>query len=240
MKKDRTGLVFGVTTLLLLGVSPASAQTAAPSWWITVGAGGQLTKHEKASTVEFPVYDETASLTWNHKVGAGLLVDVSGAYRIGIAGLAVGAGFSWFRNTATTAVTASIPDPLVFDTHAASTTSAKLTQQEKNIHVDVVYTFHINDKLDLAASGGPAFYRVSRGVLTGANIPEGTQNATPTTGKQKLSATGGMVGFDASYLLSKRIRVLGFARFAAANTKNPAGQLIRVGGLQVGGAFRIQ
>lgn len=243
MQKSSGAILSLVLVSLVFGAAPAFAQGSytqgASFGWLNVYVGGQLTKHEKTTTLTFDKYEETATIKTTHPVGSGPVFDISGVYDLAFHNLAVGIGVAIFKNTGKATVDMSIPDPLIFNQHKNTTTTINLKQQETNIYIPIVYTYKMTDKIVLSAFGGPAFIRVRRDAVTSATVTAGTSDATVTTSKEKFSGTGGIVGFDTSYAVTSRMHAVGFLRFTAANPKLKSGLVNRVGGLQVGAGVRI-
>jgi hypothetical protein len=137
-------------------------------------------------------------------------------------------------------VTSSIPDPIFFDKPATVRSSATgLRHTEVGTHIKIVYFIPVNEKLEVAISGGPSFIKVSHAVPS-VSVATNTQNVTLTSPEESGTATGVNVGGDVNYLVTSRYGVGGFIRYAGGSVDLPSVPGLKVGGVQVGGGLRIR
>jgi hypothetical protein len=122
------------TCLLALGLLAAprivSAQTM--QWtdkgYVSISGGGQAGSHDLGGSLSFQQYEETATITTTQKVKGGGLFDIGGAYRVWGKNLLAGVSFSHIASKSDVTLSATIPDPVVFDkprTVTSSQTGAK-------------------------------------------------------------------------------------------------------------------
>jgi hypothetical protein len=95
--------------------------------------------------------------------------------------------------------------------------------------------------------GGPSYFSVTQGVVTGVSISEeggapfGTVSVDRIgSGNLVKNAWGAHVGVDVSYMLMPTIGVGGFVRFSRGNTSLPIDDTLAAGGLQSGGGVRFR
>jgi hypothetical protein len=120
--------VFGILTggLLLAGATATTASAQALQSTDRVFAGVSFGSQTKARTFtttgSFPLYDETATFESVVGIGSAQIIDASAGIRVR-GNFGVGVGYTLYKDTSTGTLTASIPDPLLFDTpHSASAT----------------------------------------------------------------------------------------------------------------------
>ncbi len=234
-----------VVGVLVAGAVDASAQMLQSTDKVFAGLsfGNQTKARTFTTSGSQPLYDETASFESQVGIGSESLLDISGGVRVW-KNVAVGLGWSSYSDTSTGTMTASIPDPLFFDTpHSASTTVEGLEHKETQIHVSLYWLQPLTDKLDVALYGGPTFFSVKQDVLTGITVPTGgTTISAVTTTTIDESATGLHVGLDIRYLIIKNAGVGAFARYTSGKfdtTAIDAGSM-EVGGFQYGVGLRVR
>lgn len=209
--------------------------------FINISAGAQLQTHSFTSNTSFPLYDETATVSASQTVGKGFLFDISAGHRFWHH-LYGAIGVSTFKGGGDATVTASIPDPLLFNHPAVSTHNASdLGQSVVAINLQLVWMAPINDKLDFAIAIGPSIMHVSQDIPSVPIPPAGTQTVTITTTSESLwTARAGMLGFDVSYKISGQYRAGILVRYQAGEADFQAAPKLRVGGMQFGGGLRIR
>lgn len=254
-----------ITTRLILGVAiiaafapPADAQML--RWedrgYFTFSLGIQPQSREFTQTSTPEIYRENALISVPHSVSSGVFTDVSAGVRVW-QNLAVGLGFSHFSDTEAPTLTAQIPNPLLFgQPRPASQSSGELDRSESAIHVQLMWVLPVSNKIELAAFGGPSFFRVKQGfaTLSQSDIVEGpfpfatVTISKVTTASARESTTGFNLGVDGTYLVLTRWNIKwgagGFIRFSGASTdfSAPGGGTLKLdaGGLQIGGGLRAR
>ena len=153
--------------LLALGcAATASAQADRDRVRISVDAGVQLSSIAFDTTATPIVYLENASITTSYKVRRALLADGGVSIRLaGNVGVGVAVSSSMAKNDAD--VSAALPHPFFFKTPRTVTgTAPGLRRDELAAHLQGIYTVHPSEKVDVAVSAGPSFFRVQQDVVT--------------------------------------------------------------------------
>lgn len=235
----KTTSILWLTTALTLSAAPAASQTT-KNIFLDVNAGVQAASRSFVVDAAQPVYGETAIITATHEIGSGVLFDVSGGARVW-RDLSIGVGFSYADSSADAQVTAAVPHPLFHDRHlSTNSTAAGLKHSEKAVHLQVIWTLPVTDKIDASFAVGPSFISASQELVSGITVAANTQNATPVIETQSDTATGFNVGADLSYLLNPRYGVGGFIRYVAGEVGIPSVSELKLGGFQVGGGVRLR
>lgn len=240
-RRQMAGAVLG---MLLTGATAASAQI--PAWkdrgFVNVNFGGQAGSHDDTSHFAFTLYEENATVDAKHSVGNGAFFDVLAAGRIWD-NLALGIDFEKRSAKGDGALTGSLPDPIVFDSpRAVSTTVAGLNHSETWVAIPLIYVWPFTDKIDIMIMGGPSVANVKLDSVSSVSVSE-TGNGPQinvTTSSVSKSIWGALVGADVRYMLSKQFGVGGFARYNAAHGHLSGDQKLDVGGFQVGGGIRVK
>jgi hypothetical protein len=242
MKKTSTILAVAVV-LLAAARSNVSAQTQlAPvtRGFFNFDVGGQTQTRTIATTQTQPVFGETATVTTNQQIGKGVLLGVSGGYRVW-RNLAVGVGVTWFNDKSDASVVATIPNPLVFDQPTTvNLTQSNLSHSETGVHIMAVYFIPITDKIDASISVGPSFIHVHQDYVV-PSIPAGTQTVNLSTASTSGTANGANVGADINYFFTKTFGAGFFLRWAGGSVdlNVPTPQNLSVGGFQFGVGARV-
>ena len=241
--KFAPGLVAAAA--LLAAATPAFAQAPSPAttkFFVNANVGGQLASRTFDSSATKTVYEEPARLTASYPIGAGVLFDFGGGYRV-FGDVYVGLTIASFSKTGDATTNSAVPDPIVFDKIKTGIlgTATGLKHSELSIMPQIIWAYPLNGKLDLAAGIGPAFVRLSQDVVGSFTVPNRTQNVTPVIETQKGSGTGIAATVDVTYGITDRIGVGGFARFAPAKVKLDATtDKVNVGGMQAGAGIRLR
>lgn len=235
-----TSVMAMITGLVLGAASMAAAQTKAPgSAFIDINVGAQTGTKTLATSSSFSLYDETATVATSQSIGSGPVFDFGGGYRIW-KNLAVGLSFSAYSRTVTGSLTATVPDPIFYNKFTTvSVQSPGLKRSEFGTHVKFIYYIEVNEKVDVAISGGPSFIRVSQDVSS-ATIPSGTTNVSVTIANQSGTAKGGNVGADVNYKIAPKWGVGFFLRYAGGSVDLPVATGVKAGGLQAGAGARLR
>ena len=114
------------------------------------------------TTTTFVVYDEDAHVNTTQKTGGGFLFDINGGYKVW-SNLVVAVGYTFMSDSTDGAVTATIPDPRVFDSPRTVTTTADdLKHSEHAINFMGVWMVPVTDKIDVGISFGPTIFFVKQ------------------------------------------------------------------------------
>jgi hypothetical protein len=262
-----TCMLWTVAALLLTVAAPSTAQTPpeqtpppsqtptqtppAPrtrsttplptkNFFIDVNGGLQAASHSITATSTPIIYDEPASISTSQDIGSGALFDIGLGYRVWH-DLAVSIGFTSSSSKSDATVVASIPDPIFTDRPVTrNLTASGLKHSERAVHIDLVWSRPINDKMDAALSFGPSIIKVSQGLVTTVNVAPGTQDATAAVDTQSKTAVGFNIGGDVTYLFQPRVGVGAMARYVIGKVDLASVQGLTVGGFQIGGGVRLR
>jgi hypothetical protein len=237
-----------VSFLLASGAwSPAFAQTVPTrhvAVELTVGNAAPATTFTQSVT--FEQYSETGSLTSAYSAPNTLSLDGGVTVRLWH-GLGVEVAGSHFRASGNAQVSASIPNPLVFNQPRDISGTAPLTHAENVVHVDAAYWIQIAPKLSVIVSGGPSFFRVTQDFVTDVTYSETFPYTTATyesadTTTERGSATGFNVAGEAGYSLFHGLSIVGAVRFSRAHVSftDALTSPMPVGGVHVGGGVRYE
>lgn len=236
-----TGTLFLVTGL----AADASAQTLQSTDRAFAGLsfGGQTKARTYRTSGSLPLYDETATFESTVGIGASTLFDLSGGVRVRN-NFAVGLGLARYSDTSNGAFTASIPDPVLFDTpRAGSATVEGLKHTETQVHVSVYWLQPVTDKVDVSIYAGPTFFSVKQDLPSGFTVSPGTATiATVTQTEVKENAVGLHGGVDVRYLIRNNAGVGLFLRYAQGRVDSDLvqGGRMEVGGFQYGAGLRVR
>ena len=235
----KTTSLLWIATALTMSAAPAAAQTT-KNIFVDVNAGVQVASRTFVVDARPIVYNEAAILSTSHKVGSGVLFDVSGGYRVW-RDLSIALGYNYADGSADAQMTAGVPHPLFHDRRVETTVTVDSVKHSENaFHVQAVWTMPVTDKMDASFSFGPSFIHVSQELVTNITVAAGTQNATPAPETQSGTAKGFQIGADLSYLLNPRYGVGGFIRYVGGSVDLPSVENLKLGGFQIGGGARLR
>jgi hypothetical protein len=210
--------------------------------FVNVSVGGQAGSHTVETSSSFDLYDEQAHVTTTQKVKGGALFDINAGYKVW-RNLAFAVGYSRTSSKADAAVSASIPDPRLFDSPRSITASAAdLKHTEQAINLMGVWMVPVTDKIDVGASFGPTIFMVKQDIPSTLTVaePGPTVSGLTTTSADKTTA-GINLGVDVTYLVTKRVGVGGLARYTWGSVDLAgATKSLTVGGFQIGAGVRLR
>jgi hypothetical protein len=236
-----------------LSVVSCARPSDAQSGWtdharFSVNFGAQPSSSTFSATTNIPIGEQIATLTSNYSVPSGQFFDGGVILRVsGGFGLEIAA--SWFTKSQTASISGSIPHPLVFNRpRPISGTSPPLERDEITGYLDAAYVFSAGP-VDLAVSGGPAFFTVSQDLVSNVTYTEAPPfDSVAFTGAVVTKAMATNLGFNAGVdigvKLSKNIGVGALVRYSRASVTFPlantaSGVRADVGGTQAGGGVRV-
>lgn len=227
----------------LLSTTAASAQTL--QWndrgFLNVSGGLQTGKKDATTTLSFPLYDETATITTAREVKSSPIWDVTGGLRVW-GNFAVGLSVSGRSSNSDGVTTASIPHPIFFDQNR-TVVGAVADMEHKELWTSIVfaYMYPVSDKFEVMAMVGPTVANVKHETVKTVNVVEGA-SPTVTVGLESAdkSVWGLMAGLDGRYLLTNRIGIGGFLRYQKATANLTSTLKLDVGGFQVGAGVRVR
>jgi len=263
---SRIGWV-GALAVVLIGVaaSTASAQGVVgrtvdlltQPWtdhgYFNVNFARQRAERSVEIATSFPLYDETATFGSRVTVDRASVTDFMGGVRVW-RNLAVGVGFSQYKDPTSATYTASVPDPLFFDRpHVSSGGIPGQQHTEKTVYLSALWMIPIRDNLDVAVFAGPSFVSLDKDFVTGITVAPGTADiASFTTSRISESSTAVHFGIDIRYTIDvadvpgirkagsivRKVGIGVFARFSGGSVDSAFGT-IDVGGTQYGVGLRI-
>jgi len=201
-----------------------------------INIGGQSGSHDVATTTTFVVYDEDAHINTTQKTGGGFLFDMNGGYKVW-SNLVVAVGYTFMSDSTDGAVTATIPDPRVFDSPRTVTTTANdLKHTENALNFMGVWMVPVTDKVDVGISFGPTVFFVKQELPDTLTFTEPGPTVTGLTTKDISKTAGGVnLGVDVTYLLTKKMGVGGILRYTWGSVDlEGATDSLTVGGFQIG------
>ena len=167
--------------------------------------------------------------------------------------LAIGATYTQLSNDDSTRLTGDVPHPLFFGEFRQTTPeSLALRHKERALHAQAAWLVPVVpsvDRVEIWLTGGLSFFHLTQGVIVDVDVSETLPPFTLVnldaihTQEQTATAVGGNVGVDVAYLITDRIGVGGFLRYAGASADLPTqgGDVsVRLGGMQVGAGVRIR
>ena len=252
----RRALTIAVCALCLAGAREASAQ-AVQDWtdrgYFNFNIGFESTSGTLNDAVTFRLYDEDGTKAVESAVDSGAFIDFSVGGRVW-KNVSAGIGFHREGTTGQAALTASVPNPQVFNRpRTVALTADDLERSERAIHLQFGYMLPLNDKLTLHVFGGPSFFKLTQDVVGDIAFTEQppaftSVTATPTIDERSKSVTGGHIGGDVSYVLydtgTAKIGGGFFMRYAGATAGVPVLGTTEIesdlGGLQFGFGLRVR
>jgi hypothetical protein len=124
-----------------------------------------------------------------------------------------------------------------------------LSREELGVHIQARGVFPIGARMQAMLFGGPSFFQVKQGVVTGFTYSdsypydEATFRSAATDGAS-VSKTGFNAGADVAFFFTRQLGIGGTVQFAGTSVDLPAGggqtQRVKVGGGKAGGGLRIR
>jgi hypothetical protein len=248
-------LTLFAAALITLGIREASAQVGQP-WtdrgYANINVGFESTSGTLNDVTTFRLSDEPGTKGVEQGTDSGSLIDFSAGSRVW-RNVSVGLGYHRGTTSGEAAVTASVPNPIVFNRNRPVALGVSgLDRSERAIHLQFGYMLPVNEDFSVHVFAGPSFFRVNQEVVsdvefTEQGFPFTSVNATAVVTERKDSVTGGHIGVDVAYKLYEttnfKVGAGMFIRYAGASAKITvlANELDSdVGGLQLGFGGRIR
>ena len=254
MNRGGIGGLLGLMTGLMLvcGAPGAFAQDNLLEGRLTLHAsfGYQVSSEELRQRIDFRAYGEDAHLLATHGPKGGPLFDVGGLIEVWQA-LSVGASYAQTTGSDPTTLAGTVPHPLFAATdRTIPVQTAELTREERSTHIHLAWRIDLPvEKLDLRVMGGPSYFSLTQGIVTGVEVSEVGPPFTTVnidriaSGDLIKNAWGGHAAVDITYMVSPNVGVGGFVRFAQGSTTLTLGAAdvsVTVGGLHTGGGIRLR
>ncbi len=235
-----------VSALVLTAVTPALAQSP-PTDRVAVSLTGGylLTERTFSQSVTFEEYSEEGSLTTAYTVtrhptaDAGVTVRLWRHFGLGLAG-------SYLHESGSAQVTALLPHPFQFGQPRQISGPAGAAHNELAVHFQAAYWAQLGPRLAVIVSGGPSVFTVDQDFVADVafSATEPYDTATydgATVLRQRQTATGGNIGGDVGWRLTRHLAVAGALRYARATATFPesgAGP-VSVGGVHAGAGLQL-
>jgi hypothetical protein len=223
--------------------APKASTGSQSKGYVAVHVGGQTVSSSLRDVFTFSQYDETATVTNDEDYGGSFLFNVEGAVRMG-AHLGFGVALSRAAGDINANVTASIPNPQVFDQpRTASFEPGSMRHSETAVHFFAAYFIPAGDKFDLRIFAGPSIIGVSHDLVSAITFQETAPFTsvalTGATIDERTKTVGAFhVGVGGNYRLTDKFGVDGFLRFARRTVDLPGVSSgtteLKVGGAQLG------
>jgi hypothetical protein len=269
LKLFAMGALFVVSATLTVNAQTPVAQPQAPAAqtpaptsqsqdtdWLerlhftfNVNFGGQSRDQNFTDSSTFPIYTERGAVASAHAIGGGTLFDINAGVRFWN-NLGVGIGYSTIENKNDATVSVRVPHPVIFGVfREASATATALEHTENVVHLQLMWTLPVTNKLDVTLMAGPSFFTVRQTIAT-VRAPQDIRDVAPFTSVTinslsltdvKDSPVGLNIGADASYYAvtfkGVGLGVGGFVRWVGADLDLPITDgLTRDTDLKTGGA----
>lgn len=240
MKNATIAVLTSAMALAVAGTARAQSTTIAPEFYLGVDIGAQPNQRSISTQEQFPLYDETATITTNQFVHNGPVFGLNGAYRF-MPNFGVGVNLTFFNaRAAEGTVVADIPDLLFYDQHRTVTsTAAGLKHRETGVHIQAMYFRPINDKIEIALSAGPSIFMVKQD-LPDVTVASGTQNVNLAVKSENKNGFGFNVGFQGMYALNPTYAAALFAQYVSGSVDLDVLEGMKVGGFQIGLGLRAR
>lgn len=232
--------------------TPALAQTASGSLsrgFVAINGIYQLTSNDFADSGVKREHAENGSVQAAYLVQSGQSLEVSGGARVWRK-LSMGVGFSRFSTATPSAVSAAIPHPFFFNRLRSVAGQADgLKREELVVHLQAAGVFPVGRRLNVTVFGGPAFFKVTQGVVTDVSYRDSYPfdeasfgGAITTTADVSKVGFGG--GGDVAFYFTRFVGIGGTFQFAGTTVRLPAAggatQSVKVGGLRTGAGLRLR
>ncbi len=217
---------------------------------IHVNGGLQSGNEEFRRTFEFRSYGEDARFDEAHRSESGGLFDIGGSVAVWTE-LSVGVSYTQLSKADTTVLTGRVPHPTA--TNAPRTIdpqTVSLAHQERAAHVFAAWAVPLDEKMTLSLFGGPSFFGLTQGVVTGVDLSEVGGPPWPevrvggvSSGDFKKNGVGMHAGVDIRYMFTERVGIGGFVRYTKASVDLASAEgnrPLNVGGIQSGGGLRVR
>ena len=222
--------------------SPAQAQvTWTDKGFVNVNVGFQTGSPSLSVTSPFELYGETGTVSSVTEVSTGAMFDFSAGYKVW-RNMAVGVGYSTTGGKSDAAVTANVPDPLVFDQLRTVTGSVNdLNHRENVFYITGTWMVPLTTKFDVGVAFGPAFFSMTQDFPTSVTVTEPGPTIDQANGEISESGVGFHFGVDGTYLVTPRIGVGALLRYTYGSVDiDGADDNLTVGGFQMGVGVRFR
>jgi hypothetical protein len=237
--------------LALLVLTLVSAGRADAQWngFVHINGSVQTDDRTVMHSLTERVYGETATYEATMTSPGGTVVDAWAGVRVwGDVGVALGATVLNARGA--TSISGSVPSPLFRNRHrAASIERQGLNHQQVGVHLPLVYVLPVSERIHVAVSAGPSWFRLRHDELTAVTL--GGEVAPYTAvglagfamAEDEGTGFGYNAGLDVTYLQIRNFGVGLFLRYTGGSVQMdfPDGaRSVKVGGAQGGAGLRFR
>ena len=232
---------------------PARAQTQTPRprqterFFVTVAAGGQLSKLTLDRNTTPTFYAEPGSVHQHFRMPASARFEVGGGIRF--SRIDIGATVGMSRGDARLDVTAGIPHPFFFAQFRPAALSDPAHHAILDLNVDLTIRLFRWRTMSVSVGSGPTYTRLTQEIETALNISDVYPYDTVTIQSFAMttvrgSGIGAHVLGSVTYPLRRRLLATGLVRYTSVKATTPmetGASDVRwpVGGAQVAGGLRI-
>jgi hypothetical protein len=219
---------------------PAGAQPGAAAdrpLFVDINAGIGARPASLTSSTTFTIFGEDGSAATEIAPGLSGLGDVRVGYHLRPR-IAIAAALSGSQSTVAAAATASVPNPIRFNSPTiVSLQAPDSKRREVGVHLQASYAWPVTAATMLTIAGGPSIVHLQQG-MPGVTIT-GTTPAIVSV-NESGNGFGGNVGADLATFFNDRYGVGLFVRYVAAKVDLPSAAGVTVGGVQAGAGLRMR
>jgi len=251
-----------ILVLVVLTGREGRAEDTSHGWdggvFLTVSGGYHTASRAFAYGDTQTVFQEEASAQARITQNGAPALDVGGGVRL-FGPLGIGATLSTVHAKQITALTVTVPHPLLFDRPATATAVDSRQRNEVVLHLQAIVMAQVGRKLRLGLFGGPSRFWIHQALADDAEL-EPTLNsdlsfvvAIPTVlyNTVNASAWGFHAGAELNLRVSRNVSIGGLARYSrgiahvenalfAARTRNEGKTVeVELGGLSVTGGLKL-
>jgi hypothetical protein len=242
---------FAIVALLRPGPALAQQLVGPPpaKYFVSASAVVQMADQRLSDSATFPLYDETARFDTVYDVDSGGGLEVGGGLYVWN-NVGVGVTLGRVGGGGDARVDASLPHPVLFDAPRSAELLTGTDHSERAVHVQVLWTIPIQERLDVTVGLGPSFHTVRQELVTEVQFAEGPEpfrSVTLTGTTQAIrseTAMGFNIGVDGVYMLTPRIGGGLTLRYSGASVDLPSagGDDVNVdaGGFQAAVGVRVR
>ncbi len=218
---------------------PLPVKTAKPfKYFVKISYAMGLPGSDQNQSWSEPLYGENSEYSLASKLGNSSSFSLGLGYNLGKS-MAVSLGAIIYSSDLDATVSASVPNPWIFNSPRAASGTYATTLKANIVYLNFIYKF-VFGKLNLDLFAGPAYFMASTDVLSAIAIqdvfPNETVTMSFTTENIKKSSFGFTGGLDLAYFFSGNLGVFVEGRYLyGSGTFTPASQKVPGIKLTVGG-----
>jgi hypothetical protein len=248
-------ITFGATTATLAGQTPArpapprpAASPVSDRFFVNFGGGFQIMSTTFDESHSEPLASETSY--WNASYALEDHVAFMGGFGVRVwRNLVATVSYSHQQQHTPARVTGQIPHPFFFDRpRSLEGESSSLDHREQALHISATWLAPLGNRFELAVSGGPTLFSITRGFVDdleySEEYPYDTVTFTDVSARDVSERTlGAHAGAELTWLLTPHIGISGIVRYShgSITLDTPSANTVSLdaGGLQAGVALRL-